>query len=64
MIHFNFTVDEIDAENIMRAIHCQAIRSLEKSSDMNKTEGEQEYYKKDYEYQLKLMENMKHARVA
>ena len=63
MIHFDFKVDQIDALNIMNAIHWQAIRSLEKSCDMSKTEGEREYHRIDYEYQLKLKRNMKHARV-
>jgi len=63
MIHFDFKVDEIDAVNIINAINWQAIYSLDKSSDMNRTESEREYYKKDHEYQLKLIRLMKHSSV-
>lgn len=63
MIHFDFKVDQIDAENILNAIAREAVHSLDKSSDMNRTKGEREYYKRDYEYQLKLINLMKYTRV-
>jgi len=63
MIHFDFKVDETDAENILDAIHWQAIYALSKASDINKTKSEREYYRKDYEYLLKLISLMKHSRV-
>jgi len=63
MIHFDFKVDQIDAENILNAIVREAVHSLDKSSDMNRTESEREYYKKDHEYQLKLINLMKYTRV-
>jgi hypothetical protein len=67
MIHFDFIVDDVDAENILLAVRSSALKSLELAAkEMCKdspSESIIEAYNRDYEYMLSLIAKMTNNRV-
>jgi hypothetical protein len=71
MIHFDFTVEDIDAENIVRAVRDSALRNDEKIMDYMMREGLTQEQKDSYidwlkankAYMLSLIEKMTNTRV-
>jgi hypothetical protein len=71
MIHFDFTVEDIDAENIVRAVRDSALRNDEKIMDYMMREDLTQEQKDSYidwlkankAYMLSLIEKMTNTRV-
>ncbi len=61
MMHFNFKVDGSGAWCIIDACLRQAMRSLQKSLDTSKTEGERKYYRHLWERELELVKKLEYT---
>jgi hypothetical protein len=57
MINFNFTLDDIDAENFCSILQDNIVNHMAKLSDDSYSKNEKEWFKKHIKY-LKEMQNV------
>lgn len=66
MIHFDFTVTDADAENIMEIMRNQILQNQQRINSMMYEIGKEHYieaYKQDNEYIMGLIKRMTNTRV-
>ena len=63
MIHFDFIVEDVDAENIMDCIHSEITRCHVRMMSSNTTEAERTWLNKHIDYLNELEKKMLNKRV-
>lgn len=63
MIHFDFIVEDVDAENIFYCIQDRINKCLHRKLLINTTKDEDEWYEKHIEYLKELKTKMKNTNV-